>query len=400
MPTFKWEVQGRDGKVQKGTMTAANEQAVTTRLKQQGIVNPTVTKMAGIEIRIPGFEPKIQKKSLIIFTRQFATMIDAGLPLVQGLEILAAQNDDAVMQKVLFDVKNDVESGSTFAAALEKHKSVFDDLYIALISAGELGGILDTILERLAQYIEKADQLKQKVKSAMTYPAIVAVVSICVVIGLMVYVIPTFASIFRDLGSDLPPITLFVMDTSDFFVDNIFLILLVIGAFYVVLKTVFKVQATRWWIDVLGLKLPVIGDTIRKIAVARFCRTMGTMISSGIPILQAMETVEKAAGNMVIEKAIQNVRDRVMEGKNMAEPLMATGIFPPMVVQMIAVGETTGSLDSMLGKIADFYDEEVDVAVDGLTSFLEPLVMVFLGGIVAVILLAMYMPIFTMGSHT
>ncbi len=400
MPYFKWEGKTRNGEVKKGSMQAADEQAVILRLKQQQIIPSTVKKsMGNIEIRIPGMEPKLQPKSLVIFTRQFATMIDAGLPLVQGLDILAAQNDDPVMQKVLYQVKSDVESGSTFASALEKHKKIFDDLYVSLVSAGELGGILDTILDRLAAYIEKSSALKKRVKSALTYPIVILVVTFIVVGVLMVYVIPAFAQMFKSLGGgDLPGPTQLVMAASDFVVDGLHFIIGTIVGVIVLWRTLMKTKKTRYVLDTIFLKMPVIGDLIRKTAVARFTRTLSTMISSGIPILQALEVVEKTAGNMVIEAAIIQTKAKITEGKSMAEPLMATGVFPPMVVQMIAVGESTGALDAMLGKIADFYEEEVDTAVDGLTAMIEPIMMVFLGGIIGFVLVAMYLPIFTMAG--
>ncbi len=400
MPFFKWEGKTRTGEIKKGTMEAPDENAVILRLKQQQIMPSSVKKsMGAVEIKIPGMEPKMKPKSLVVFTRQFATMIDAGLPLVQGLDILAAQNDDKVMQKVLYQVKSDVESGSTFASALERHPNIFDELYVSLVSAGELGGILDTILERLAGYIEKAEHLKKRIKSALTYPVVVLFVTIIVILIMMVFVIPTFAAMFKDLsGGNLPGPTQLVMDISEWFVNYIHFIVLGIIAIVVVWKTIMKVQKTRFVMDMIFLKMPVIGSLIQKTAVARFSRTLGTMVSSGIPILQALDVVEKTAGNMVIEKGIRDVKAKITEGKSMAEPLMATGVFPPMVVQMIAVGESTGALDAMLGKIADFYDEEVDTAVDALTSMIEPLMMSVLGGLIGFIMIAMYMPIFTMAG--
>lgn len=401
MPVFKWEGKTRTGEVKRGTITAPNEEAVALRLKQQQIVPSFVKKgFGGGELKIPGMEPKVKPKSLIVFTRQFATMIDAGLPLVQGLDILAAQNDDPVMQTALFQVKSDVESGSTFASALEKHPKIFDDLYIALVSAGEMGGILDTILERLVSYIEKAAALKKRIKSAMTYPMTILAVSTVVILVLMTYVIPTFAKMLVGAGTKLPAPTQFVMDLSDFFVHHFMLIIAMIVGVIIGFITMMRTKSTRFVLDGIFLKLPAVGPLIKKTAVARFTRTLGTMISSGIPILQALDTVEKTAGNMVIEKAIRNVKARISEGKTMAEPLMATGIFPAMVVQMINVGENTGALDTMLGKIADSYDEEVDTAVDAMTSLIEPIMMVGLGGILGFVMIAMYLPIFTMAGST
>jgi len=399
MPAFKWEGKDRNGQVKKGTITATDEAAATLRLKQQQIT-PTLVKktMGAIEIKIPGMQPKLKPKTLIVFTRQFATMIDAGLPLVQGLDILASQSDDKVMQNVLYQVKNDVESGSTFASALEKHPHIFDELYISLVSAGELGGILDTILERLCSYIEKAEALKKRIKGAMTYPLVILIVSLLVVSGLMIFVVPTFAGIFKDIGSELPGATQVAVDMSDFFVNYWPVLFGTIAGVWIGMKVFLKIPKFRYGFDFVVLRLPGVGQLVKKSAVAKFTRTLGTMISSGIPILQALDTVQKTAGNVVIEAAIVNVKQKITEGKSMAEPLMASGVFPSMVVQMIAVGENTGALDSMLSKIADFYDEEVDTAVDTLTGVIEPLVIVVLGGLVAFTLLAMYMPIFSMGG--
>jgi len=399
MPAFKWEGKDRNGQVKKGTITATDEAAATLRLKQQQITPTLVKKSAGaIEIRIPGTQPKLKPKTLIVFTRQFATMIDAGLPLVQGLDILASQSDDKVMQEVLYEVKSDVESGSTFASALEKHPHIFDELYISLVSAGELGGILDTILERLCSYIEKADALKKRIKGAMTYPIVILVVSVGVVSGLMIFVVPTFAKIFKDIGSNLPAATQVAMDMSDFFVNYWPVIFGVMGGIWFGTKVALKVPKIRYGFDFVVLRLPGVGPLIQKSAVAKFTRTLGTMISSGIPILQALDTVQKTAGNVVIEQAIVNVKQKITEGKSMAEPLLASKVFPSMVVQMIAVGENTGALDSMLSKIADFYDEEVDAAVDGVTAVIEPVVIVVLGGLVAFTMLSMYMPVFSLGG--
>jgi len=400
MPAYKWVGTDRDGNKKKGATSAADEAALTANLKQMGITPTTIKKsMGAIEIRIPGTQPSLKPKSLVIFTRQFATMIDAGLPLVQGLDILAAQNDDPLMQKVLYEVKADVESGSTFASALEKHKHVFDDLYVSLVSAGELGGILDTILDRLAAYIEKAAALKKRVKGALTYPITILSITIVVVGVMMWYVIPAFAKMFASLGgSELPGPTQLVMTISDAFIEQKVPILIALAAVIVTWKTLMKMPKTRYYLDAFFLKLPLVGSLIQKTAVARFTRTLGTMISSGIPILQALDVVRKTAGNMIIEEAIEKVKDKISEGKSMAEPLMATKVFPAMVVQMIAVGESTGALDAMLSKIADFYDEEVDTGVDQLTSMIEPLMMVVLGGIIGFIMIAMYLPIFTMAG--
>ncbi len=405
MPVYKWEGRTRTGELKRGTMEAPNEQAVILRLKQQQINPSNISEVKNIlaklsELEIPGMQAKVTLKSLVVFTRQFATMIDAGLPLVQGLEILASQSDDKALQKVLYEIKNDVETGSTLSGAMAKHPDVFDTLYIALVSAGEMGGILDTILDRLATYMENAQRLRGKVKSALMYPMIVLVVAVGVIAILMVFVIPVFAKMFAEMGNrELPGPTQLVMNMSEFMQNNIGLMLITIAAVIMVYKALMKIEIIAYGKDWLLLHMPVIGNVIRKSAVARFTRTLGTMISSGVPILQGLDVVQNTAGNKVIEKGIIHVKERISEGKSMAEPLMATGVFPSMVVQMIAVGESTGSLDSMLGKIADFYDEEVSVAVDGMTSMIEPLMMVFLGGAVAFILIAMYLPVFQLAQN-
>ena len=404
MPVYKWEGRTRTGDTKRGTMEAPNEQAVILRLKQQQITPGDIGEVKNLmsrlnSLQIPGMEGSIKSKSLVVFTRQFATMIDAGLPLVQGLDILATQQDDKVMQKILFQVKNDVETGSTLSGAMAKHPKAFDTLYVSLVSAGELGGILDTILDRLASYIENNNALIAKVKSAMIYPTVVSIVAVAVVAILLIFVIPTFATMFEDMGAELPGPTQNVLDLSEFLQNSYGKGLLGIAGIIFIFKMLMKVQPIQYGKDYLLLRLPGIGTLLQKSAVARFSRTLGTMISSGIPILQALDVVEKTSGNLVIEKGIVHVKDRISEGKSMAEPLSSTGVFPPMVVQMIAVGEQTGALDSMLGKIADFYDGEVSVAVDGLTTLIEPLMMVVLGGVVGYILVAIYLPIFSIAGQ-
>jgi len=404
MPVYKWEGRTRTGDTKRGTMEAPNEQAVILRLKQQQITPGDIGEVQNLmarlnSMKIPGMEGGIKSKSLVVFTRQFATMIDAGLPLVQGLDILATQQDDKVMQRILFQVKNDVETGSTLSGAMAKHPKAFDTLYVSLVSAGELGGILDTILDRLASYIENNNALIAKVKSAMIYPTVVSIVAVAVVAILLIFVIPTFATMFEDMGAELPGPTQNVLDISEFLQNSYGKGLLGIAGIVVGFKMIMKVRAIQYGKDYMLLRLPGIGTLLQKSAVARFSRTLGTMISSGIPILQALDVVEKTSGNLVIEKGIVHVKDRISEGKSMAEPLSSTGVFPPMVVQMIAVGEQTGALDSMLGKIADFYDGEVSVAVDGLTTLIEPLMMVVLGGVVGYILVAIYLPIFSIAGQ-
>jgi len=401
MAQYNWEGTTKAGQVMKGVMEAPGEDAVKAQLRSQGVV-PGKIKEAGkgldMELKIPGFEPKVTTKDLVVFTRQFATMIDAGLPLVQCLDILSKQQDNKTFKKNLLQVKEDVESGSTFADALKKHPKAFDDLYVNLVAAGEIGGILDTILNRLAAYIEKAMKLKKKVKSAMTYPATIVGIAILVIAVILVFVIPQFQSMFEDFGQTLPLPTLVVIALSDFIQSYILVIIAACFAVTWILKRIYRTPKGRLYMDTLFLKLPVMGVLIRKVAVAKFTRTLGTMVSSGVPILDGLDIVAKTAGNKIVENAIYKVAQSISEGKTIAEPLEKSGVFPPMVCQMIAVGEQSGSIDTMLNKIADFYDDEVDDAVGNLTAMMEPLLMLFLGTTVGGLVIAMYLPIFQMAG--
>ncbi len=393
MAIFVYSGRTRSGQVLGGEMEAANREAVIARLRTQQIIATSVRPKPK-DIVIPGFGGGVGDKDIVVFTRQFATMIDAGLPLVQCLEILAAQQENKVFKKALMEIRQSVEGGSTFAAALKQHPKIFTNLYANMVEAGEAGGILDTILNRLAQYMEKAMGLKKKVKSAMIYPSTIVSVAVLVVIFLLVFVIPTFKSMFEGFGATLPLPTQIVLELSRL-VRTYFLIGLgaIIGA----------IVALRWWygtnrgkfaIDAFLLKTPVFGVLVRKVAVAKFTRTLGTLISSGVAILDGLEITARTAGNKVVEAAVMKTRASISEGKTIAEPLKESGVFPPMVVQMIAVGEQTGALDAMLSKIADFYDDEVDTAVTNLTSLLEPMLMVFLGVVIGGVVIAMYLPIF------
>lgn len=391
-----WEAKTKSGETKKGEMEAGDSEAVNARLKSLGL-NPVKVKKKPIEINL-NIGSGVTGKDILVFTRQFATMIDAGLPLVQCLDILGSQMDNPSFKKVVFQIKNKVEQGSTFADALKDHPKVFDELFVQLCAAGEVGGILDTILNRLAAYREKAEKLKRKVKSAMTYPSIVILVAIGVTALLLLKVTPVFAKMFADFGSALPAPTQFVVDMSEWLQKYILHLLASIAAVvFSVWWTYTNPKGRRVWDKVL-LKLPMIGGVIRKVAVARFTRTLGTMISSGVPILDALDVTAKTAGNRSVEEAIYYVRGKIAEGKNIAGPLLETGVFPSMVVQMIGVGEATGAMDAMLNKIADFYDDEVDTAVAGLTAMIEPLLMVFLGGVVGGFLIAMYLPIFSIAG--
>jgi type IV pilus assembly protein PilC len=396
MPVYTWKGKTRQGTVTAGVMEAANEEAVMAQLRGQMLTPVTVKAKAKDISEYLGFlKQKIKTKDLVIFTRQFATMIDAGLPLVQCLKILGDQQENPTFKKIIEEVRSDVEQGSTFADALAKHPKPFDDLFCNLVAAGEVGGILDTILNRLAVYLEKADALARKVKGALVYPTTVLVVAVGVVVLLLVKVIPTFEKMFADFGGELPGPTQVVVSISHFMQEWIGITLVVataaIIAFFQARKRSYKFRRST---DALFLKSPVFGPLLRKVAVARFTRTLGTMIASGVPILDGLEIVSRTAGNVIIEEALDKVRTGISEGRTIAEPLGESGVFPGMVVQMIAVGEETGAMETMLSKVADFYDDEVDAAVDALTAMLEPIMMVGLGGTVGSMLIAMYLPIF------
>jgi len=396
MSVFVWEGKLANGSIRKGELEAADKAAAAMLLKRQRIV-PTKLKTKPKNIAL--FDKRIKTKELVVFTRQFSTMISAGLPLVQCLEILSSQQPNPTLKKVLAQIKQDVEGGSTFADALSKHPKVFDSLFVNLVSAGEIGGVLDTVLIRLAVYMEKNEHLKNKIKSAMTYPIIVLCVAFGVVAVLMIFVIPTFQDLFIQFGSALPGPTQFVVDLSRVFRSYWYVMIGLIFLFIIGFRQLRKNKTGRFYTDKLALRLPIFGPLLKKVAVAKFTRTLGTMISSGVPIMDGLDITSKTAGNVIVENAIRAVRSAISEGKSMSEPLEQTGIFPGMVVQMISVGEATGAMDQMLAKIADFYDDEVDVAVEALTSALEPMLMVFLGGIIGFVVVAMYLPIFKMAQN-
>ncbi len=400
MALFTWEGMKKTGEAVKGSTEAQNESAVIALLRQQDI-RPTSVKEKKSAFNLGSiniFKEKIKGKDIAIFTRQFATMIDAGLPLVQCLDILGDQQPNKTFQKTIKDIKVSIEGGSTFAAALKKHPDVFDNLYTNLIAAGEVGGMLDTILSRLAVYIEKADKLKSRVKGAMVYPIVVLTVAAGAVAILLVFVIPVFAKMFADMGAQLPGPTLVVMKIS--YILRHYLIYMIIGIAGIIFafRTYYKTPNGTLVIDSITLKLPVFGDLIKKNAVARFTRTLSTMMSSGVPIMDALEIVARTSGNKVIENAIMKARESIASGKTIAEPLGQSKVFPSMVIQMISVGEATGNMDAMLGKIADSYDEEVDNAVAAMTSLIEPIMIVFLGVIIGGLVVAMYLPIFKIAS--
>jgi type IV pilus assembly protein PilC len=398
MAEFVWEARARTGEIRKGLMEADSEEAVNQRLRGQQL-QPTKVKKKPREFNFQ-IGTGVSQKDIVTFTRLFATMIDAGLPIVQCLDILQGQTDNKAFGAILRDVKASVEQGATFSDSLRRHPKVFDHLYVNLVQAGEVGGILDTILNRLAVYIEKAMKLRSQVRGAMVYPSIVIVVFFAVLTILLVFVIPGFETMFKDFGAkdELPALTRLVMNISRGFVSNIAFVFLGITALVVGVGYAYSTPRGRKFFHKWMLRAPVLGMVLRKIAVARFTRTLGTLLSSGVPILDALEIVAKTAGNVIVEEAIMYSRQKIAEGKNMAQPLAETEVFPPMVVQMVGVGEQTGALDTMLNKIADFYEEEVDVAVSAMTSLIEPVLMVGIGSTVGVVLIAMYMPIFSIAG--
>lgn len=400
MPEFTWEATNRTGEKRKGTMEAANEAVVQQRLSQQQLTPVKIRRKSGLSGISFGSTVKI--KEMVTFTRLFSTMINAGLPIVRCLDILAAQQSNASFKAILEDVKSQVEQGSTFSESLRRHPAVFDELFVNLVHAGEVGGILDSILGRLSIYIEKRSKLISQVKGAMTYPSIVVVIAVGVMAILMAFVIPAFENMFKNFGGgreSLPWITRAMLTASDAFVTWSWLIALVtIGLAFAYIQY-YRTANGKRTIHKLLLTLPIMGDVMQKIAVARFTRTLGTLLQSGVPILDALQICSRTAGNVIIQEGIMNVRQAVSEGQNMVEPLLKAQVFPEMVVQMIAVGEQTGALDQMLNKIADFYEEETDVAVAALTSSLEPIMMVGIGAMVGTVLVAMYLPIFSLAGN-
>jgi type IV pilus assembly protein PilC len=396
MAEFSWEARGRTGELRAGTMVAENIEAVNTRLRKQNL-NPVKVKKKPLTINIQ-IGTGVDTKDLVTFTRLFATMIDAGLPLVQCLEILASQQPKPAFATILKDIKNSVEGGSTFSDALRKHPKVFDELFVNLIQAGEAGGIL----ARLSIYLEKRQKLMRQVKGALSYPTIVFFIAIGVMAVMLTFVIPAFENMFAEFGGGkdaLPALTRFMVALSHGFITFLPLTVLIIIGIAVGFTYMLKTTGGRRFFDTTLLKLPIMGAVLQKIAVARFTRTLGTLLQSGVAILDALEICAKTSGNVRIEAGIMHVRQKISEGQNMAEPLTEAKVFPDMVVQMIGVGEQTGALDQMLNKIADFYEEETDVAVASMTSMLEPIMMVGIGGMVGVVLVSMYLPIFELAGN-
>jgi type IV pilus assembly protein PilC len=399
MPIYVYAGKTKRGRVLKGELEASDERIARIQLRRRNIeVTKLKQKPKDIFGTISFMQPKVTKKDIVIFTRQFSTMIDAGLPLVQGLNILAEQTENRTFKGILKQVTKDVEGGSTLADALGRHPKVFDALFVNLVAAGEVGGILDTIMQRLATYIEKAEKLKSQIKGAMTYPLVVIGIAIICLAVIMIFVIPVFQDMFSSFGKALPAPTQLVVNMSNFTKGNWYYIILGFMVFVWIFRRYRRTHSGRRNIDSIVLKLPIFGELIKKTAIARFTRTLGTMLSSGVPILDALEITARTSGNVIVEEVIYDARSSIAEGQTVAEPLAETDIFPGMVTQMISVGESTGALDAMLEKIADFYDDEVDAAVSAMTSMLEPLLLLFLGGSLGGLAVALYLPIFQMAA--
>ena len=403
MPTFLWEGKTAQGKAMKGELEAPSLEAVIALLRDRRI-RPVASRIrekgTGLEteLTIPGFGAKVKPKEVSLFTRQFATMIDAGLPIVQCLDILTEQSESKLLRKTIHDIRLDVEGGSTLADAMAKHPKIFDNLYVNMVQAGEAGGVLNTILNRVALFIEKANKLKRKVKGAMIYPTAILAVAVIVVAILLIFVIPVFSELYGSMGKALPAPTQITINISNWFVANWYFMFGGLIGIVVAIRAYYQTEQGRMNIDRIMLHLPVVGDLLRKVAVARFSQNMAILLSSGVPILDGLAITAKTAGNRVVEKAIMDSRVSISQGKTVAEPLRESKIFPPMVCQMVAVGENTGGLDGMLRKVAELYEEEVDDAVANLTALMEPLIMVVLGVILGGLVISMYLPIFQMGS--
>ena len=401
MAVWTWEGTTADGDFKRGEVEADNKDGASSKLRAMGI-SPIISikkKQKDLEIVIPGFTDGVPIKSLVVFTRQMATMIDAGLPLLQCLDLIGNQEPNPNLRKTILGVKASVEGGTSFSEALQKYPKVFEPLYVNLVQAGELGGILDTIMNKLAEYIEKAAETQAKVKGAMKYPVTVLVIALSITAGLLWKVVPTFAATFKSMGrKELPALTEMMVSISNNFIAAMPFVMAGIATTVFLYKMAMRTKNGPYIRDLILFNAPVIGNVIRKSAVARFTRTLGTLITAGVPILDALAVVGKTSGNLVVERALDYTRTKIMEGKNVTAPLLETKVFPVMVVQMIAVGEATGAMDVMLTKISDFYDDEVDEAIEGMTAVMEPLMMVVLGGIIGTVMMAMYMPIFTMGE--
>jgi type IV pilus assembly protein PilC len=398
MAIFIYKAKARNGRTVKGDLDAPDIEFAETTLRRKGFSIIWVKPLPKDLLAGTFLEGGVSARDMVVFSRQFATMINAGVPILQALQIMCEQTENNKLRHTLYSVRNDIEGGGSLYESMKKHPKIFDALYTNMVNAGEAGGILDIVLSRLAEYIEKAAKLRARIKGAMIYPSVIVSVAVAVVAIILIFVIPTFEQMFRDFGSALPAPTQMVMDLSNFVVDNGLWLTLGLVAFLVGFRFFYKWEPGEIIVDRTVLFLPVFGPLLRKAAVAKFSRTFSTMVSSGVPILSALDIVSKTAGNKAVELGVLEAQKSIAEGQTLAEPLEDTGVFPPMVIHMISIGETTGALDSMLAKIADFYDEEVDVAVDSLTALLEPLMIVFLGVVVGGLVVSMYLPIFSIGD--
>ncbi|GAB6057295.1 type II secretion system F family protein [Desulfonatronum parangueonense] len=398
MPIFIYKGRNRQGRRIKGDFDSPSLEMAENALRRKGYTQLTVKPKPKDILEGTFLEGKVTDRDMVIFSRQFSTMINAGVPILQSLQIMCEQTENKLLRRVLYNVRNDIEGGSSLFDAMRKHPKIFNDLYANMVNAGEAGGVLDIILLRLADYLEKAAKLKARVKSAMVYPAVVVTVAVAVIAIILIFVIPTFETMFADFGAALPMPTQIVINLSRFTQDNILFMLGGAVAFAIIAKRLYRIERVKILVDYWVLTLPVFGPLLRKVAVARFGRTLSTMVSSGVPILGALDIVAKTSGNKTVERGVLDAKKSISEGQTLADPLEATGVFPPMVIQMISIGETTGNLDHMLAKVADFYDNEVDVAVETLTSLLEPMMIVFLGVVVGGLVVSMYLPIFQIGE--
>jgi type IV pilus assembly protein PilC len=398
MPIFVYKAKTRGGRTVKGDLDAPTLEFAENILRRKGYMDVRVKPKPKDLLEGTFLEGGVSDRDMVVFSRQFATMINAGVPILQALQIMCEQTENPKLRRKLYTVRNDIEGGSSLFEALKKHSDIFDALYSNMVNAGETGGILDQVLLRLAEYIEKAAKLKAKIKGAMIYPGVVVTVAVAVIAVILIFVIPTFETMFRDFGGSLPAPTQFVINLSNFVVNNFLLLVGGIIAFLVGFKFFYKWEKGQILVDRWVLFLPVFGPLLRKAAVAKFSRTLSTMVSSGVPILNALDIVSRTSGNKTVERGVLEAKKAIAEGQSLADPLDDTGVFPPMVIHMIAIGETTGALDSMLSKIADFYDDEVDVAVDALTSMIEPIMIVFLGVVVGGLVISMYLPIFSIAD--
>ncbi|GAU07353.1 type II secretion system F family protein [Desulfoplanes formicivorans] len=398
MPIFIYKARNRSGRRVKGDLDVSSLDVAQTALQRKGFTDIRVKPRPKDLLEGTFLEEGVKSRDMVVFSRQFATMINSGVPILQSLQVMCEQTENGKLRRALYAIRNSIEGGSSLYDAMRKFPDIFDTLYVNMVNAGEVGGILDIVLTRLSEYIEKAAKLKAKVKGAMIYPGVVVTVAVAVVAIILIFVIPTFETMFRDFGGALPVPTQIVITLSRFVQEHFFMIVACVIAFFVAFKLFYKWERGKILVDRWVLFLPVFGPLLRKVAVARFSRTMGTMISSGVPILSALDIVARTSGNKTVERGVLEAAKSIAEGQNMADPLDATGVFPPMVIHMISIGESTGALDTMLEKIADFYDDEVDVAVEALTSLIEPLMIVFLGIVVGGLVVSMYLPIFKIGE--